>query len=335
MEYAYEQITQINNSISIVEYASQYLELRQGVGRRSNEYWTPCCFHGGDINPSLSFNSEKNVYKCMGCDSKGYLINFIMQYHKLSFPKAVEHVLQLVDIDIEEKEPSKIMDFLYKSNIKKDPRDNLNRIYLPENIMNQYTNKPIKEWLTEGMSQEILDKYEVRYDEKSNAIVFPIKDVEHKILAIKARTLYQNYQDLGIAKYIYYNSIGTNDFLFGLNQNMKNIKLKNEVIVVEAEKGVMILDSFGFDNVVSISTKIMTQKQVELLLSLKCNIIFAFDKDVAEKELYKIITPFSLFTNVQYVYDKDNLLKSKDSPYDKGIEIWQNLFNNYKYKIRE
>ena len=64
--------------------------------------------------------------------------------------------------------------------------------------------------------QEILDKYEVRYDKLHNRIVFPIKNIEEKIIAIKGRTLYSNYKDLGIPKYIYYQKIITNDFLFGL-----------------------------------------------------------------------------------------------------------------------
>lgn len=322
MQYSIEQISQINSSMSIVKYAKQYLDLNY----HNKEYWTVCPFHN-DLNASLSFNDEKNVYKCFGCGSKGYLINFVMQYHKLTFPKAVEHILQLVNIEFEEKEHSDVMEYLRKTSMKKCVQNTSSHTYLSEDIMNRYTYKPINEWISEGIIQPVLDKFQVRYDEKRNSIVFPIRDLEGRIFSIKSRTLYKNHSDLGIPKYIYYNSIGTNDFLFGLYENIENIKLKKEVIVVEAEKGVMVLESFNFNNVVALSTKSMTCFQIELLLSLKCNIIFAFDKDVKEKEIVEITKTLSVFTNIEYLYDKYNLLDIKDSPYDKGIEIWKKLYD--------
>lgn len=327
MKYTFEQISQINNSIPIVEYVSQYLDLDYHNG----EYWAVCPFHD-DLNASISFNAEKNVYKCFGCDSKGYLINFVMQYHKFPFLKAIEHILQLVNIDFEKKEHSEAMDYLHKISAKKSIVKTINRTYLKDDVMNQYIYKPIKEWLSEGVSQKVLDKFQVRYDEKKNSIVFPIKDKDGRIISIKSRTLIKNHADMGVPKYIYYNPIITNDFLFGLYENINNIITKKEVIVVESEKGVMILDSFGFSNVVALSTKSITVYQVELLLSLKCNIIFAFDKDVKEKEVIKIINQLSLFTNVEYILDKEGLLNEKDSPYDKGIDIWRTLYEG-RYKL--
>jgi DNA primase len=66
LKYTSEQLEQINQAIPIVDYASRYLELKQGKGKRSNEYWSICPFHKGDMNPSLSFNSDKNLFHCLG-----------------------------------------------------------------------------------------------------------------------------------------------------------------------------------------------------------------------------------------------------------------------------
>lgn len=321
MKYTSEQIEQINNSISIVDYAKQYLELEEIKG----EHWCVCCFHD-DVNASMSFNAEKNSYYCLGCKSGGYLINFVMQYHKLSFPMAIKHIIELSNLKLEEKEYSDVYEYLKKKN-HKPPKPVIQRSYLPANAMNKYTKKPIEEWLREGVTQEVLDKYDVRYDIAGNAIVFPIHNEHGRILAIKVRTLYPNYNELGIKKYRYYQKIFTNDFLFGLWQNKKNIEDQREVIVVEAEKGVMILESYGYKNVVALSTSVMTSQQIDLLLSLKCRIVLALDKDVTKKDLCVLAKPLKLFATVECVYDSKNVLVGKESPYDKGKEVWQQLYS--------
>jgi hypothetical protein len=44
------------------------------------------------------------------------------------------------------------------------------------------------------------------------------------------------------------------------------------------------------------------------------------------KELTDIMKPLTMFTNVSYIYDKENLLKDKESPYDRGFDIWEKLY---------
>jgi DNA primase len=321
-----EQIEQINNSISIVEYASKYLELNQGVGKRSNEYWTNCIFHNNDLNASLSFNSDKNLYKCFGCGAAGGLINFVMQYHKKTFPQAIEHILQLVNIDLKEVKPSETMEYLHKVSRKKCVNNSIIHTYLPEDIMNQYTKEPIKEWLQEGISQEALDKYEARYNKPGNAIVFPLRDSEGKVIAVKARTLYQNHRDMGIPKYIYYQSIGSNDFLGGLYYNKQNIINKNEVIVVEGFKGILLAESQGYNNVVSLETNNINKYQIQLLLSLRVPITFALDKGVRIDS--KIVGLLPKFTDVYYLEDREGLLQDKDCPFDRGKVVSDRLYGN-------
>lgn len=337
MKYTSEQISQINNAIPIVEYASQYLALH----KKNGEYWCICPFHN-DSDASMSFNKDKNSYFCFGCDSKGYLINFVMQYKKLSFPNAIEHILQLVNISLEEKEHSEIFEYLHKNNLKKCESDTLLRPYLDDNVIDQYTKEPIKEWIVEGVSQEVLDKYEVRYNKNSNAIVFPIRDFNGKIFAIKARTLYTNYKDLGLTKYKYYQSIGTNDFLFGLFQNYKSIKDKNEVIVLEGAKGVFLAESYGYTNCVSLETNRITEPQMDLLLQLKVDIVMCLDKGIkitTDKNLknkenltYVNIGLLPKLTNVYVMEDTAGLLKYKDCPADHGKEIFTKLYEG-KYKV--
>lgn len=330
MKYDIETINYINKNIDLLKYISQYTTLE----KRKEEWWCKCPLpnHKNDINPSFSVNVEKNVYSCMGCHSGGTPIVFVQQYHNLSFPKAIEHLIDYANLIITPKETSDILEFLYKSNIKSKEKKSLIRTYLPEKILNQYQSNPVIEWLNEGISQETLEKYQVRYDISGNRIVFPIRDITGNIIAIKGRTRYDNYKDLGIVKYTYYQSIGTNDFLFGLDKNIQNIQNKKECIIVESEKSVMKLDTWGFNNSVAICTSNMTEQQINLLLSLQCDLVFAFDKDVDEKKLIKEIKKLALFTNVYYIKDKNNMIGNKDAPVDQGKEIWEKLYEK-RFKI--
>ena len=337
MKYTSEQISQINNAIPIVDYASQYLEMKQGTGRRKNEYWCICPFHEGDVNPSMSFNSDKNVFRCMGCNSKGYLISFVMQYHKLTFLEAIEHILRLVNINFADREYSEILEYLKKYNIIKEEKLTT-RKPLRGDVMKQYVKEPIKEWLSEGILQQVLDKYDVRYDKNGNAIVFPIRDINGKIIAIKARTLYENFRDLGITKYQYYSAIGTNDFLFGLYENIDNIKAKNELILLEGAKGVMLAESCGYDNCVSLETNTINEIQMDILLQLKVDIVICLDKGIKivsgkTKNISEVsVGLLPKLTNVYVIEDKNNLLSNKDCPADKGKEIFDKLYEG-RYKI--
>lgn len=338
MRYDIETINQVNNSINIVKYAKQYLNLTY----KNGEWWTNCCFHANDFTPSLSFNEEKNVFKCLGCGLGGTPILFVQHYHKLSFPKAIEYLINYSGVEIQKREFSKILDFLHKTKLKNRELETINRNYLPDNYMKKFVKEPIKEWLNEGIRQEILDKYDVRYDKYSNNIVFPIRDINGKIITIKARTLYPNYEDLGLTKYIYYTKIITNNFLFGLYENYNYIKEKNEVIVFEGCKSVMKAEGYGYPNCVSMETDNINEYQIHLLSQLKVNIVFALDKGVKittqkknmknSKYIYVNIGLLPKLTNVYVVEDKFNLLQPKDSPVDQGKEVWEKLYEA-RYKI--
>lgn len=335
MFYTSDQIEKINNSINIVDYASKYLNLEQMKGNQNDEYRTECIFHDGDNNPSLSFNKEKNMFGCLACDVGGSLITFVMLYHKLKFPQAINHILKLTNTSLKEQEYSEIIEYLNKEKRKAKKKEIIERIYLNESEIKKYTKELIKEWINEGIEQQILDKYNVRYDKYNNAIVFPIRDINGKIIAIKARTLFKNHQDLGIPKYQYYQKIISNDFLYGLYENIEFIKEKREIIVFEGSKSVYKSEGFGYKNCISLETNNINEYQIDLLLQLKCDIVFALDKGikiVTEKKkntkdiIYVNIGMLPKFTNIYIVEDNLGLLPAKASPVDEGKETWEKLY---------
>ena len=330
-KYDSDMINQINNSISLLDYVSQYAVLEQ----RNGEWWAKCPLHKDDINPSFSINVEKNMFYCLGCNSGGTPVIFAQLFHKFSFPQAIEHLIKYADVEITPREYSDLLDYLHKYKFTKKEKKIITRNYLPNNTMLQYSKEPIAEWIAEGIDQKIMDEYDVRYDKYANRIVYPIRD-EKGIISVKGRTLYPNFQELGLRKYSYYQEIGTNDFLFGLYKNTQHIKEKKEVLVFESSKAVMLAEGYGYKNAVSLETSSINKYQMDLLLNLKCDIVLCLDKGIKittkkatgkYQNNYVDIGLLSKFTNVYVVEDKKGLLKDKASPVDQGIETWQQLYD--------
>lgn len=60
--------------------------------------------------------------------------------------------------------------------------------------------------------------------------------------------------------------------------------------------------------------------------------VFALDKDVtitADRNINKLKN----YVNVEFLYDKDNLLGEKDSPVDKGFDVFTHIYDQrFKFK---
>jgi len=320
-EYGQDLLQELIEKVNIVDYISQYVQLT----RHGRDYFGMCPFHD-ENTASFSVSLDKRMFFCFGCGATSTIIDFIMKYHKLNFPQAVEYLINYTGTDISQfKEEFESIKILRKFN-KKNTTKVVHEI-LPDNIMNKYDNQPIYEWLEEGILPEIMDKYQVRYDSRSNRAVFPIINKEGKIINIKGRSLYEKFKELGIKKYLYYYKLGTNDFLFGLNNNIEFIKEKKEVIVVESEKSVWKLEGWGINNVVALATSHINEYQLRLLLELKCEITIALDKNVIIENIKENCAKLLKFTAINVIYDEQGLLKYKDAPVDRGLTVWNELYN--------
>lgn len=70
------------------------------IQRGYNSIIICCPFHGNDNTPSLSIDTEKNLYNCFGCnEAKGNLVNFISQYetkilhNRMTYYQVIEKAL--------------------------------------------------------------------------------------------------------------------------------------------------------------------------------------------------------------------------------------------------
>ncbi len=91
----------IRERADIVAVIGQHVALRK-AGRNHKGL---CPFHN-EKTPSFNVNSEKGFFYCFGCQKKGDVFTFVMEYEGKSFPEALESLAALVGVDIPEQRQS-------------------------------------------------------------------------------------------------------------------------------------------------------------------------------------------------------------------------------------
>ena len=207
---------------------------------------------------------------------------------------------------------------------------------------------PPLDWIKEGISVDTMNRYGIKYYGTDHKIVIPHYDIDNSLVGIRGRALvegdaemYGKYMPL-IANNKMYNHALSNH-LYGLNLNYETIKKAQFVFLYEGEKSVMLHESlFGHlnNNSVAVCGRNLSVYQIELLKTIPNlrEVVIAYDKQFKEpgtpeferdvtsltKTANKIATDFT----VSIMFDKKDLLDYKDAPIDKGIEVFQELFND-------
>lgn len=101
MHYPPEWIQKLKDSVSLIEIASENIDLKKsGNGQR---FMGRCPFHG-DRSPSLSVS--KDFYHCFGCKVSGDVIRFTMELHGLSFEEACEELAEKANLPLPQTQVS-------------------------------------------------------------------------------------------------------------------------------------------------------------------------------------------------------------------------------------
>lgn len=72
------------------------------VKKKGKDYVCLCPFHN-DRNPSMSISPTKQIYKCWPCGAGGDCFSWMMDYHKMTFPEAVEYLAERAGIKLAPK----------------------------------------------------------------------------------------------------------------------------------------------------------------------------------------------------------------------------------------
>ena len=329
--YDDEMLQQINENADLLGYVSQFLELE----KKGDDYFAHCLAHT-DKTPSLSFTPAKNSYYCFSCHRSGGIIGYLIDFEGLEFEDAVEKAARLAKVDLSKMCHSNTITFLKKMKILSEPKQAPYQHQILEwKEFNKYKHEPVQEWIDEGIEQVVMDLFDIRIDAGRNKIVYPVCDINGNLINIKGRTRNKNFKALKIPKYINYFAVGVMDYFQGLNITLPYVKEANEIIIFESVKSVMKAYGWGYKNCASAEKHTLTKEQVDLLLKLKVNIVFAYDSDVNYKDsgVRQSIDKLKRITNVYIIQDKNRLLggrETKNAPVDLGKETWEELYSNRK-----
>lgn len=328
-QYSGEQLKELSNKISLVEY----IEKNHDVQKKGQNYFIKCPFHKNDDTPSLCIYPNENSWYCFGCNSGGSIYNWIMKEDGISFRQSVEKVAKITGSEIEEYEESESMTFLreLKGCNDKDNCVGVNRVSLDFNkdYVEKFSDELPPEWLSEDMTEDALRHYNIRIDNNANRIVYPVFDSSNHFIGIKGRTRIATFKEFGLSKYMNYNKIGTVDYFQGWQQAMPEIKNKKSVVIFEGVKSCIKAYGWGIYNTVAAETSKLSDGQVKLLIGSGLNeVIIAFDSDQSIKSITSDnkIKTLRKFVNVSVV-NGSKVLGEKMSPADMGKDVFVKLLN--------
>lgn len=307
-----EKINEIRQSVDIVDVIGNYLSLE----KKGRNYVSLCPFHD-DSHPSMSISPERQIYMCFVCHNGGNVFTFLKNYLKIPYIEAVKMVASMGNIDISEYNLEKRvqpvdqkLEPLYKMH------DEANKIY------NHYLNTKLaidaKEYLIKRkITDEIIDMFEigyapsnnillkafekmnfnkvsmyesgliiesnVGYDRFSNRIMFPLHDVNGRVVGFSGR-IYQPSQNE--SKYM--NSPESDIFikgetLYNYHRVIEETRQAGYVIINEGFMDVIALYKAGIKNAVAIMGTALTKGHVSLLKRLSKTVYLCLDGDQAGK----------------------------------------------------
>ena len=152
-------------------------------------------------------------------------------------------------------------------------------------------------------------------------------------MGIKGRCNYE--PDEYEAKYLYLTpSCPMSQTLFGYSENYSSL-YENEILVVESEKSVLKLDSWGYNNVVALGSNSLSTTQAKLLMSLNPKrVTFLLDKSLPLENTKRNADLLNTFCTmrqleIRYWNWEDNItLEDKSAPCDDTKAEFQYILEN-------
>ena len=277
-------------------------------------------------------NNENLLVKDYELNTVLDLINYLVKIKCASFKDVMNAIKQELHLDSIYNYKKKVGLFggIY-SNISRSNGEISVTTY-PEEILKQYGNTPCTLWLKDGISLSTQRKWGIGYCVQSQRITFPIRTSTGEIMAIKGR-LNGDPEEFE-PKYLYLVNGPMSQTLFGYSENYSSL-YENEVLVVESEKSVLKLDSWGYNNVVALGSNSLSTTQAKLLMSLnpKC-VTFMLDRDLPlenTKRNADLLKTFCTMKQLQIRYwDWTNniTLDEKSAPCDDSKEEFEYILRH-------
>ena len=222
----------------------------------------------------------------------------------------------------------------------------------PKSILEYFTSYYHPVWLKDGITKEAMDKFQIKFSIGQNKIIIPHFDINGRLVGIRGRTLekkeaeeYGKYRPIQIGNITYTHQLQFN--LYGIYEHQNGIRRRRSAIIVEGEKSVLLDDGFYGDlsNAVACCGSTFNKYHISMLTDIlgANEITVALDKEYTDwrtdkakryrEKLENMCRKYKNQATFSYIWDFDNVLEEKDSPFDKGKKIFEYLYKN-RIKVR-
>lgn len=309
MYYSDELIEDIRMKNDILDVVSGYVKLQ----KKGSSYFGLCPFHN-EKSPSFSVTPSKQMYYCFGCGAGGNVYTFVMQYENFDFVEAVKMLAERAGVELPEEsndaESRRVSDlrktlleinkkaaYFYFYKLKQED-GRIGYQYLSDRQLSaetikkfglgyagKYRDELYRYLKKEGYSDNVLqesglitfDEARGIYDKFFNRVMFPIMDVNSRVIGFGGRVMGQ-----GEPKYL--NSPETKVFeksrnLYGLN--IARTSRQPYMIICEGYMDVISLHQAGFQNAVASLGTAFTSGHASLLKRYTQEVMLSYDSDGA------------------------------------------------------
>ncbi len=367
MYYPDNLVEEVRSRNDIVDVISSYVRLQ----KKGSNHFGLCPFHN-EKSASFSVNQARQMYHCFGCGKSGNVITFIMEYENFTFPEALKLLADRAGVtlpEIEYSEEEKKKDNL-KARILEAYKEAAKFYYVQ--LRSDAGKRAMDYFKDRGLSDETINKFGLGYavtgrnlmyrylkgkgyddgvlremrifymNEKEgmtdmfwNRAIFPIMDVNHRVIAFGGRVMGQ-----GEPKYL--NSPETIVFdkgrnLYGLNH--ARTARKDNLIVCEGYMDVIALHQAGFNQTVGALGTALTSGHVNLLKRYTENVLLCYDNDGAGVKANLRAIPIlrgagmsAKVINMSPYKDPDEFIKNLGAE-EFEIRI-RNAENSFYYEVR-
>lgn len=330
-----------------------------GKDARGNLLFSTEICHGGDSPYKLVYRLDIQNFYCWTHCHRIDLYEIVRRRKGFeNFREAFDYVVDffsLTDDSPEASKPSPVTDdwdLLQRiEDLSKVPEDNYVERKIPEALLSIFSPPCApEEWIKDGISPEVMAHYGIRVDAANQKIIIPHRNAAGDLIGIRGRAFdefeaqHAKYAPIPIDGKMY--NFPTGRYLFGLYQNKKTIQKMKKVVICEGEKSVLQSATFyGLDDSYCVATcgSTITDHQIGMLIDLGVEeVILGYDRDFIgfkgdpdvteyEQKLYRVLQPLLPYFNVYVIFDYDHMTGYKDSPTDRGREIFEALWKKKIY----
>lgn len=306
-------VDDIKARLDIVDIVSETVNLRHS----GKNYTGFCPFHTNTKTPAFVVFPDTQTWRCFGqCNEGGDIFNYVMKREGWDFPEALRNLADRAGVTLQEYTPEQqekveenehlrevlsmavtffqhqlrntpagkeALDYLYGRKLTDQTIDDFALGYAPDSweaLTNYMHSREISE-------QDLLDAGLVSerdsggvYDRFRHRLVIPIRDRRGRMVGFGGRVLRKD----DVPKYL--NSPKTALFdkgrlLYGLDMARREIRAKDQVVIVEGYLDVIGPYQAGFKNCVSPMGTALTEDQFRLIKRYSRRIVMALDPDAA------------------------------------------------------